>query len=255
VPGFFLEDLCTSRSGRNRALPLPTIEILYRDAHTLVVHKPSGLLTHRSELASDTDVAMMRARDTVQQYVYPVHRLDRGTSGALVFGLSEAGTRVLRSAFDEGRAHKTYLAWVRGAFPEYVHVDYDIPKSEDGAKVPAVTEFHRLAAIAFAGVVSTLVLAKPHTGRFHQIRRHLAHLRHPIVGDSNYGTGWFNRFGRTQLGLPRLALHAFAFEIEGVVPRIEAPLDPEFATALSAAGVSPETLAPYLPRYKLAETV
>jgi tRNA pseudouridine65 synthase len=225
-----------------------TIEILYRDRDVLLVNKPSGLLTHRSELANDSDVAMMRARDTVGQYVYPVHRLDRGTSGALAFGLSETGTHALRHAFDEGRVIKVYIALVRGEFPESAHVDYAVPKCEGGERVAAVTEFRRLACMEFAGIRCSLVEARPKTGRFHQIRRHLSHLRFPIAGDTNYGTGWFNRWAREPLLLPRLALHAFSFAVPDLVREIEAPLDATFVAALTLAGVTPETLARYQQR-------
>jgi tRNA pseudouridine65 synthase len=208
------------------------IEILYRDAETLVVNKPSGIVTHRTELAPDTDVAMTRARDTIGAYVYPVHRLDRGTSGALVFALSEARARELRTAFDGGHVEKVYVALVRGHFSGDQIVDHAIPKSEGGERVPAVTAFELLATGRYENADFSLVRARPKTGRFHQVRRHLSHLRFPIAGDSNYGTGWFNRWARASLGLSRLALHASSIQLPGLDESVRAPHDAAFRAAL-----------------------
>lgn len=213
------------------------ITILHRDDAVLVVDKPSGLATHRSEMAPDSDVAMMRARDAIGQYVWPVHRLDRGTSGVLVFALSEESARALAHAFEHGEVKKRYVAIARGAVPEEIVVDYAIPRAEGKERVPAVTEFRRLGLAHEAA--ASLVEARPKTGRFHQIRRHLAHLRHPIAGDSNYGTGWFNRWMRGEMGLPRLALHALSIELPTPAGplTVKSPLPPEFVSALQRLGV------------------
>ncbi len=254
------------------------IPILHRDAELLVVDKPAGLLTHRTELAPDRDVAMMRARDTLQAlldaervaaeapehgersaisrapgtseetanttaaYVYPVHRLDRGTSGALAFALTEDAARSYRTAFDEGRVEKVYYALARGTMPAEAHVEYAIPKAEGKERVMAVTDFRLL----HAGEWFCLVEARPRTGKFHQIRRHLAHLRHPIAGDTNYGTGWFTRKVREEGGLLRLGLHASSITLPGPTHdpasiTVRAPLASDFREALLRFGV-PEAL-------------
>jgi len=215
------------------------IDVLYRDDDLLVVDKPAGLMTHRSELAPDRDVAMTRARDTIGAYVWPLHRLDRGTSGALAMALSEDAARTMRVAFDEGRVAKVYIAIVRGEAPEHVVVDHPVPRSQDGERVPAVTELRRL----FLGEFFSVVEARPRTGRFHQIRRHASHLRHPLANDTNYGTGWFNRRVRAEGGLTRLALHAAAIRLPtpaGAV-RVRAPLPDDLASAMLRLGV-PEAL-------------
>ncbi len=228
--------------GRGRPRP-PTF--LYRDASLVVVDKPAGLLCHRTELAPDRDVVMMRVRDAVGAHVYPVHRLDRGTSGALLFALSSEVAAVLRVAFDEGRIVKTYLAMARGHTPEHVIVDYPIPKAE-GTKerVAAVTELRRLGA----GDHASLVECHPRTGRYHQIRRHLAHLRHPIAVDSNYGTGWFNRDVRARTGLARLALHAsvlsFVHPVTLVPVQARAPVPQDLRRAIDVLGLG-EALRAY----------
>lgn len=213
------------------------IDVLYRDEDVLVVSKPAGILTHRSEMAHDSDVAMMRARDAIGAHVWPVHRLDRQTSGALVFALTAEMARVLCLAFEEGRVAKVYVALVRGQAPEHLVLDYPVPKGEGKERVPAVTELRRLYARDYFSVVE----ARPRTGRFHQIRRHMSHLRHPIAGDSNYGTGWFNRKIRAEAGLLRLALHASSITLPTAsgTREIHAPMAADFAEALAKLGVPP----------------
>lgn len=216
------------------------IDILYRDDSLLVVDKPAGLLTHRSDLAGDRDVAMTRARDTIGMPVFPLHRLDRQTSGALAFALSAEAARRLRTFFDAGGVEKAYIAIVRGTAPESVRVDHPVPAGEDKPRVPAVTDVRRL----FVGSFFSIVEARPRTGRFHQVRRHLKHLRHPIALDSNYGTGWFNRKVRSEAGLARLALHAHALTLptgEGW-RRVVAPLPPDLQEAFERLGVPLDVL-------------
>ncbi len=217
------------------------LSVLYRDEELLVVDKPAGLLTHRSELAPDRDVAMTRARDAIGARVWPLHRLDRGTSGALAFALSEDAARALHAAFERGEVKKRYLALARGEPELHAVVDYAIPKGEGKERVAAVTELCRL----YAGSWFSLVEARPRTGRFHQIRRHLAHLRHPIANDSNYGTGWFNRKVRAEAGLTRLGLHAAELTLPARTGSVtvRAPLPPDFREALERLAVPAELLA------------
>lgn len=192
--------------------------ILHRCDAYVVVDKLAGLMTHRSELAPDDDVMMTRVRDALGAWVFPVHRLDRQTSGAMVFALTEDAARALRAAFDDGLVAKTYVAIVRGTFPPSVEVDYAIPKREGGDRVPAQTSFARLETgnvPGHEGATWSLVEARPKTGRYHQVRRHAAHLRHPLALDSNYGTGWFNRAVRAH-GLARLALHAASIGLPAI---------------------------------------
>jgi tRNA pseudouridine65 synthase len=189
------------------------VEILHEDEAIVVVAKPSGLLVHRTCASADEAALVQLARDaTGGAHVYPVHRLDRGASGVLVLARSPAFARTLHEQFEDGRADKRYLAVVRGAPPAAGVVDHPIPRREDGPRVPAVTEFTRLAVVNLAMGERrqdyALVEARPRSGRFHQIRRHLKHLGHPLLGDANYGRGEHNRFVRDAFGLSRLALHA-----------------------------------------------
>jgi len=145
---------------------------LFVDDDLVVVNKPSGLLVHRG-WANDDDVAMFRVRDALGAHVYPVHRLDRGTSGALVFARTREAAATLSLAFESGLVDKRYLALVRGSPAASGTIDHPIPKGERGPRVPAVTHFSLVARSSVDRC--SLVLARPETGRGHQIRRHLRH--------------------------------------------------------------------------------
>jgi tRNA pseudouridine65 synthase len=218
---------------------LPSIELLYVDEHIVVANKPSGLLVHRG-WDNDDDVAMFRVRDALGSYVYPVHRLDRGTSGALLFARTAAVAATLAKAFEEGEVAKGYLALVRGAPPEEGVIDYAIQKREDGPRVSAVTRFRRLGCSDVDRCA--LVLAHPETGRLHQVRRHLRHINHPLVGDVKHGSGAINRHYRAEYGLHRLALHAHRLAFRHPVTRapvdLTAPVPDDLAAPLAKLGLS-----------------
>lgn len=177
--------------------------LLYRDDHVAVADKPSGLLVHRG-WGNDRDVLMMRVRDEVGCWVYPVHRIDRGASGAVLFALSSDTARILGGAFERAEVYKRYIALVRGIPDEHGVIDHDIPRRPNGPRVPAVTEYRRLEVFGRYALVE----ARPRTGRLHQIRRHLKHISCPLIGDVRYGKGEHNRLFRDNYGLHRLALHA-----------------------------------------------
>jgi tRNA pseudouridine65 synthase len=182
------------------------IELLFVDDHIVVANKPSGLLVHRG-WDDDDDVALFRVRDALGgKHVHAIHRLDRGTSGALVFARSPEAAAALTKTFEAREVEKQYLALVRGTPPELGTIDYAIPKSEDGARAPAMTHF-RLVMRSKVDRCS-LVVATPVTGRLHQIRRHLRHIDHPLLGDVRYGSGSLNRHYREKYALYRLGLHA-----------------------------------------------
>ena len=191
------------------------LETLFVDDHLVVVNKPSGLLVHRG-WANDDDVAMFRVRDMLGAHVYPVHRLDRGTSGALVFARTREAAATLTASFESRQVDKRYLALVRGEPAASGTIDHPIPqerrKGRRAPRVPAVTHY-RLVARSTVDRCS-LVLALPETGRGHQVRRHLRHLGHPLVGDVNYGRGEINRRYRAEYGLHRLALHALSIAFD-----------------------------------------
>lgn len=214
------------------------IDLLYVDADVVVANKPSGLLVHRG-WDNDRDVALFRVRDALGQRVHPVHRLDRGTSGALVFARTSHAASVLAQAFERNWVKKRYLALVRGTPPASGTIDHAIPRSEGGERVPAVTRYRLLARSSIDRC--SLVLAEPQTGRLHQVRRHLKHLGHPLVGDVNYGSGEINRHHRARYALHRLALHAlsvsFPHPVRAEPISVSAPLPDDLAGPLAELGL------------------
>jgi tRNA pseudouridine65 synthase len=177
---------------------------------------------------------MVWAREEAGRHVYPVHRLDRATSGVLVFALSSEVARETGKAFMSGNVQKRYIALVRGTAPDEVDIDHPVPKTEGGERVDAVTWCRKLRRSPKDRC--SLVEARPKTGRLHQIRRHLKHLSHPLVGDVRYGKGDINRHYRATWSLHRLALHALELELphpmeEGVL-QLRAPVPEDLAEPL-----------------------
>ena len=199
-------------------IPIDDEALLYRDEVMVVVNKPSGLAVHRG-WAADDSYALDQVRDLVGQYVYPVHRLDKPTSGALVFALDKVSAHALQRAFEERRVIKRYLGLVRGVPPVKIEVDRTLAKAPNGVEQAALTRFERRAILKRR---YSWVEAQPVTGRSHQIRRHLRHLRCPLIGDVKYGDGRQNRHFRSEHDFHRLALHAV--EITLPHPRSEASL-------------------------------
>ncbi len=229
-----------------------TLEILYRDARYVAVDKPAGMLVHRSALAGrDERPALQRLRDQLGRRVYPVHRLDRPTSGVLIFALDPEAARALAERFAARAVDKRYLAVVRGWLEGHVVVEHALRDLADerprGAGVGLEELPRREATTAFTGLARArvpvpdgryserrygLVLARPRTGRRHQIRRHLKHRSHPIIGDVRYGKGEHNRFFRARYGCARLLLAAVSLRLEhpftGAPLVIDAPISGEF---------------------------
>ncbi|MBS0466249.1 MAG: pseudouridine synthase [Proteobacteria bacterium] len=203
----------------------PPLHLLWHDEHMVALYKPAGWLVHRTGLdAGETRFVMQALRDQIGRHVYPVHRLDKGTCGVLVMGLHAQAARALAEAFAQHAVKKHYLALVRGWAPEQAEVDHPLRPDDappDAPAQPAHTRITRLARLElpepsdprFASTRASLVLAQPSTGRRHQIRRHLKHLAHPIIGDATHGKGPLNRWWAAQLGLQRLWLHAWRLEL------------------------------------------
>ncbi|MFO0722706.1 MAG: pseudouridine synthase [Myxococcota bacterium] len=212
------------------------LTILHQDEALVAIDKPSGLLVHRG-WGDDEVVAMTLVRDALGAWVYPVHRLDRGTSGVLLFALSSEVARLLQAEFEAHRVQKRYLALVRGVPPDHIRIDHPIPRSEDGPRAPAVTEVRRLHSV----LQYSWVEARPESGRLHQVRRHLKHISHPLIGDVRYGKGDHNRHFRSEYGLHRLALHAagmtFTHPIRGTPLELRAPLPEDLRGPLERWGL------------------
>jgi tRNA pseudouridine65 synthase len=233
--------LPSSQAPEPAAIP-PGITLLYVDEHVVVAAKPSGLLVHRG-WADDDDVAMFRVRDALGgAHVHPVHRLDRGTSGALLFARNREAAAALSRSFEAGRVDKRYLALVRGTPPAEGLIDYAIPRAEDGPRVEARTRFRLIRRSPVDRC--SLVVAMPETGRLHQIRRHLRHVNHPLIGDVTYGSGSINRHYRAVYNFFRLGLHAcrLAFEhpVTGTRVVVEAPVPDDLRATLEQLALPTE---------------
>ncbi|HEX7374159.1 MAG TPA: pseudouridine synthase, partial [Steroidobacteraceae bacterium] len=235
---------------RPEALPL-----LYRDTQVVVIDKPSGLLVHRSPIdRHERRFAVQLLRDQLGQRVYPAHRLDKGTSGALAFALDRESGAALAGQFATGAVRKRYVAIVRG-WPEGSGlIDHPLDPVEDDVLGPqaggpreAQSTFRTLATVELPHRVDryptsryALVELEPLTGRRHQLRRHLAHVSHPIIGDSTYGKGRHNRLFRVLFGSQRLLLActqlAFRHPVSGAPIVVDAALAPEFAAVVRRLG-------------------
>ncbi len=217
-----------------------SLTILYQDAHIVAVNKPSGLLVHKSWVAKDAkEFALQMVRDQVGEFVYPVHRLDRPTSGVLLFAFSGELAGIIQQNWEQ--AEKTYWALVRGWLKETVLVDHALKGmkdygQDDGTSQEAQTEFKPLAQIEIDAPIDrypksrfSWIEATPKQGRTHQIRRHLKHISHPIIGDARYGKGNYNRYFSSTLDCHRLLLHARTLKITHPVTgqriEINAPLE------------------------------
>ncbi len=211
------------------------LEIIYQDEYMVVINKPHGLLVHKSTIAADaTEFAMQKLRDQIHKKVFPVHRIDRKTSGILLFGLSSDAAKNIQAQLEDNNTQKTYLAIVRGHFPDQIDVDY--PLTNDSGKVQeAFTSFKTLKRteldIPFGKFPTSrysLIEAYPKTGRMHQIRKHLNHLRHPIVGDRPHGCNKQNRLFKERWNMTTMLLHAQKLSIKHPysekIMNLEAPL-------------------------------
>lgn len=224
------------------------LTVLYADAELAVVDKPAGLMVHDSALArGETEFALDRLRAQFGRRVYFAHRLDRATSGCLLLAFDAAMAAALGKAFMAREIDKQYLAIVRG-WPEAAGV---IDHPLDGGpgkplKKPAITAFARLATAElpipssdFPTSRYALLRCEPHTGRFRQIRRHLKHIHHHLIGDSSHGDGRHNRVFRA-MGISRMLLHAerlaFVHPSGGERVQVQAPLDGEFSRAFARLG-------------------
>ncbi|MBD3609654.1 MAG: tRNA pseudouridine(65) synthase TruC [Gammaproteobacteria bacterium] len=223
------------------------MNILFHDDYFVAINKPSGLLVHRSEIdRHETRFALQMVRDHIGQRVFPLHRLDKPTSGVLLFSLQQDIARKMMVQFVENQVQKSYLAVVRGYSNEHELIDYPLKEEldkiadrkarQDKAAQEAVTEYQRLATIELPYPVGryqtarySLLKVMPRTGRKHQIRRHMKHIFHPIVGDTTHGDGKHNQLFRDKFDVHRLLLHAqalsFTHPVEGRRMTIRAGLD------------------------------
>lgn len=243
------------------------MDVLYRDERLAVVDKPAGLMVHDSALArGETDFAADRLREAFGRPIHLVHRLDRATSGCLLLAFDRDAASALGRALMSHAVAKDYLAVCRGwVEPAEGLIDHPL----DGGpgkpvKKDARTRYRQLATgelpVACAGFPTArfgLLECSPQTGRFRQIRRHLKHLHHHLIGDTSHGDGQRNRMFRIELGVHRMLLHAWRLRFphpeDGRTIDVRAPLDADWtkvverfgwAGALDAANTAPDAATP-----------
>lgn len=233
-----------------------TLPVLYRDDHLVAVDKPAKLLVHRSGIdAHETRFAVQILRRQLGRLVYPVHRLDKGTSGVLLFALDPQTSRAAQALFENRHVDKTYLAVVRGHPAVSGCIDHPLAAIVDGSAtvVPglqaAVTRYRRLAIAEVPVSVDRYPTSRyallelfPESGRRHQLRRHLKHLSHPIIGDTTYGKGRHNRLFAERFGCTRMLLAStrlvLSHPVTGAPLDLRAPLATEFTAVLQHLGWS-----------------
>ncbi|RAI93978.1 pseudouridine synthase [Algoriphagus yeomjeoni] len=228
------------------------LEILFEDEYLIAINKPSGLLVHRTSIAAEETVfALQLLRDQIGQHVSPVHRLDRPTSGVLLFSKNEEVLPLLKEQFADRSVKKTYLAIVRG-IPTIKSnlIDHPLTSERSGKLQESQTHFQVLAEAEipfnttgrYPSSRYSLLELKPETGRTHQIRRHLAHIRHYILGDKKHGDNKQNQFFEKQFGMVNLLLHARKLEFTHPISKkkvsIEASLPSHFQKTISDLGWS-----------------
>ncbi|MDB5004053.1 MAG: pseudouridylate synthase [Mucilaginibacter sp.] len=223
------------------------LDILYRDECLIAINKPHGLLVHRSPIAADAEeFALQLLRDQVGLKVNPVHRLDRATGGILLFALDKQVEIAMQQQFSDNKVNKNYLAIVRGYTPDMEDIDYPLRK-ENGTIQEAFTAYETLSRAELAvpfGKHDTsrysLVEVKPTTGRMHQIRKHLSHVDHPIIGDTTHGCNKQNKLFRETWEMTTLLLHAsklsFSHPVTNEQIFIEAPVNVEFNRIMDLMG-------------------
>ena len=242
----------------------PVLQVLYQDEYLVAIDKPSGLFVHRSYLDKhEIYFALQLVRDQIGQYVYPVHRLDKPTSGVLLFALTADVARAMTELFTQRKIEKNYYALTRGHLHDAEIINHPLKEKldkiadkhaqKDKPAQQAVTAYQSIATATLPIAVGkyptvrySLVKLTPKTGRKHQIRRHLAHLRHPIIGDINYGDNKQNPFFIQHFGIKRLMLHAqsirFIHPITHAYIEITSEFDEEWLIALEKLDILVENI-------------
>ncbi len=196
------------------------LEILFLDDAIVAINKPHGLLVHRSPIAADaSEFALQILRDQLGRRVYPAHRIDRKTSGILLFAQEKELLPMLGKQFAERTAHKEYLAIVRGYLPDAGDIDYAL-FTDSGVLQEAQTQYRCLgrSEMPFASGKNdtsrySLALALPQTGRMHQLRKHFSHIFHPIIGDRPHGCNKQNKIFLERFQMGTMMLHAHRLQI------------------------------------------
>lgn len=223
------------------------LEIIYRDEHLIAINKPHDMLVHRSSIAADVEeFAMQILRDQIGAKVYPAHRIDRKTGGVLLFALDKEVEKAMQQQFMNNQVHKKYLAVVRGHTPDSGEIDYPLRK-ENGTLQDAFTAYRTLQRAELPVPLGkhetsrySLIEAEPTTGRMHQLRKHFAHIFHPIIGDRTHGCNKQNKLFKEKWEMTTMLLHASQLSLTHPVTNeqvtIKAELQPRFLEVIKLMG-------------------
>ena len=203
--------------------------ILYEDDRYIIINKPCGIMVHRTKISEDTRFVLQLLRNQIKQHIFPVHRLDRATSGVLVFGKDREAAGFLSEQFRAQQVDKKYVAIIRGHVPDSDTIDYDLAKTPRHEPQQAISHYTKISESEMPFAISryptsrySFVSVKIDTGRRQQIRRHFAHIRHPIIGDKRHGDCKHNNYFQAHFNLHRMLLHAAEFQFKH--PGLEEPL-------------------------------
>ena len=226
-------------------------DFLYRENELLGVNKPAGVPVHGGRILRDqpeTLLTMIRRHEG--EIVHPAHRLDRPVSGVMLLSASKTMLAQLGREFENRRVRKCYLAVARGWVEAGGTISHPLYPARDDRKASsvarvAVTRYQRIAQVEIPFPVHpypasrySLLALYPETGRRHQLRRHMKHISHHLIGDTTYGRGEHNLLFREKLGCHRLLLHAWSLKFRHPANdkqvHIQAPLDAEFRLVINA---------------------
>jgi tRNA pseudouridine65 synthase len=226
----------------------PPLEIIYQDKDLIAINKPHGLLVHRTKIAADTNTfALQLLRDQIGQHVYPVHRLDRKTSGVLLFALNKETQSLVMRQFREHIVSKAYIAIVRGYAPKSGIIDYELTNDKNKTQ-SALTKYKTIVHTEIRiphgkHPTSRYAVVKlfPKTGRMHQLRKHMSHIFHPIIGDRPHGCNKQNRLWKNRWNMDRMMLHAYELQLthpsHNKLIKIDAKLSDSFMSCLNIINI------------------
>lgn len=228
------------------------ISVLYQNDDFVAVHKPPGLHVHQPEMArrrvARELTLLWTLRRQIEKFLYPVHRLDVATEGVLVMAFDGKIAGQLQKEFKEGQVQKVYHAICRGWTEDEGRIEIPLERDSNGSLADATTTYRTLSRVELPYAVGkryptarySLVEARPETGRWHQIRRHLARIHHPIVGDREHGDSHHSRFFRETLGLSGLWLRAahLSFRYRDIDHSFSAPLTERWLLAGEKLGIN-----------------
>ena len=240
------------------------LPILYRDERVVVVDKPPGMLVHPNPHDPSCPTCTAALTRSLGCRIFTVHRIDRGTSGLLVFGLDSAGARYLTEQFRDREAKKAYLALARGHLEDSVTVDKPLRNGSTEISSAALSHVRPISRATLAEPVSiypeawyTFLEVRLETGRNHQARRHLRHLNHPVIGDMRHGDRDQNRFFASRFGIRHMFLRAYRLQLhhpDGDRPmEFVAGLPRWWVKGLKAIGIDLTSEFPTIPRVPLSE--